>query len=107
MNIIIGLIVIIFIGAILIGVLSAILQRYPLIGTFLAIVGGVAIGFATSIWWVGVIAGFFIQGVLFGIMDAFGHKCAHCGSYDTKVVRKSGSFEAWQCNKCHGVTYKT
>lgn len=107
MNAIIGLIVVIIIGAVLLGVLSAILQKYPLVGLVLAIIGGIAIGFATSTWWIGVIGGFFIQCILFGIMDAFGHKCVHCGSYDTKVIRKSGSFEAWQCNKCHGVTYKT
>lgn len=49
--------------------------------------------------------GFILIGFLAAAEASGGHKCAHCGSYDTDVTKKEDGFEYWQCNKCHGITY--
>ena len=86
--------------------LVAMLQKYFWLKYILALVGGVYCGFVWP-WWTGIIAFFLISGILFGIETSLGHQCAHCGSYDTKLIRQDGSFASWQCNKCHAITYKT
>ena len=103
MEIIIGLIAFILL-AFLYGILCLIIKKWPVLIWIVGIGGGVILAIITS-WWIGAIGGFILIGFLAAAEASGGHKCAHCGSYDTDVTKKEDGFEYWQCNKCHGITY--
>ena len=89
MEIIIGLIIAFILLAFLYGILCLIIKKWPVLIWIVGIGGG----------------GFILIGFLAAAEASGGHKCAHCGSYDTDVTKKEDGFEYWQCNKCHGITY--
>ena len=80
------------------------LKKWPVLIWIVGIGGGVILAIITA-WWIGAIGGFILIGFLAAAEASGGHKCAHCGSYDTDVTKKEDGFEYWQCNKCHGITY--
>lgn len=86
------------------GILCLIIKKWPVLIWIVGIGGGVILAIITS-WWIGAIGGFILIGFLAAAEASGGHKCAHCGSYDTDVTKKEDGFEYWQCNKCHGITY--
>lgn len=104
MEIIIGIIVVLVVLGFLYGVLCVIIRKWPALIWILGISIGGVVGVAT-VWWVGCIVGLFVIGFLAHAESSDGHRCAHCGSYDTEVIQKDGNFVSWQCNKCNNVTY--
>lgn len=99
MGIIIGLIVGFVVLALLYGVLCVVVRKWPALIWIVGIGGGFLVGIASS-WWIGAIVGFFLIGFLGHAESSDGHRCVHCGSYDTVVTKKENGIEVWQCNKC-------
>ena len=104
MEIIIGLIIAFILLAFLYGILCLIIKKWPVLIWIVGIGSGVILAIITA-WWIGAIGGFILIGFLAAAEASGGHKCAHCGSYDTDVTKTEAGFEYWQCNKCHGITY--
>lgn len=82
MEIIIGLIIAFILLAFLYGILCLIIKKWPVLIWIVGIGGGVILAIITS-WWIGAIGGFILIGFLAAAEASGGHKCAHCGSYDT------------------------
>lgn len=101
----IGLIVGVFVLIFVFALVSVILQKLPWLKTVIGFVGGIVAWAYFGKWWIGLLVFFFVTGSLAAIESFGSYKCVHCGSYDTKLIRKSGRYAAWQCNKCGGVTY--
>lgn len=93
------------IGLIIIYVIfQVILQKWPVIIPIISIFCGLGI-WSFYTWWLGIIAFFLVNGILFGIMTHNAHKCSHCNSYNTEVREKKGNRILVYCNKCKNFTY--
>ncbi|MCD8043406.1 MAG: hypothetical protein LUH10_10115 [Tannerellaceae bacterium] len=103
-GVIIGLIICIVILGFLYGLLGEILRIFPKLVWILGIGGGLLVG-CSSHWIAGIIVGFVLIGFLANAQQSDGNRCAHCGSYDTKVTEGYGHFKTWICNKCRNITY--
>lgn len=103
MGVIIGIIIAIIFLTVLYGILSAIIKKWPILIWIVGLGGGLLISIM-SYWWLGIIIGFLLIGFLSQAEAFGGKKCAHCGSYDTYLVKKESYFELWGCNKCNGKT---
>ncbi len=87
------------------GIIGFLMAKFPALIWICGIIGGITAAIMSSHWWVGLLVGFFLIGILAHAQSLGGHKCAHCGSYDTDVKGKEDGYEVWICNKCSGLTY--
>lgn len=104
MEVIIGLIIGFVLLAFLYGVLCVIIRKWPALIWIIGVGGGITVGLLSA-WWIGLIIGFIVIGILAHAESSDGHRCAHCGSYDTDVTKTDARFEYWKCNKCGNITY--
>ena len=104
MDIIITLVLGFIVICLVYGIVGFLMVKFPALIWIIGIAGGVTAGILSSHWWVGILVGFFLIGILSHAQSIGGHKCAHCGSFDTDVTEKVDDHEIWTCNKCHNVT---
>mgnify|MGYP005948334505 CR=1 FL=1 len=105
MGTIITIVVGFFVLCFMYGVIGFLMAKFPALIWICGIIGGITVAIMSSYWWAGLIAGFFLIGVLSHAQSVGGHKCAHCGSYDTDIKGEEDGIEFWVCNKCNGGTY--
>lgn len=87
--------------------LSNLIYRYPWIAFIIGLAGGLFIGFASSIWWIGVIVGLILGGILFPRT-----RCSQCGStVETEVkvtlttYNDGSKHKVHICEKCNPYAY--
>ena len=104
MDIIITLVLGFIVICLVYGIVGFLMVKFPALIWIIGVAGGIIVGILSSHWWLGILVGFFLIGILSHAQSIGGHKCAHCGSFDTDVTEKVDGHEIWTCNKCHNVT---
>lgn len=103
MGTIISLILFVIVLGLLYALIGRLMAAFPFLIWILGIAGGITAGILSSHWWVGLLAGFFLIGILSHAQSSAGHECCHCGSYNTEEKVIDG-YKMWICKKCNGIT---
>lgn len=102
-NFIILIVVCLVVLFLAIAVLTAIVNKWPIMGFVFGAIIGIVIGLWFH-WIAGIFVGLISWGWLAQKAESLTKECSKCGSHDTRLIKSDSadgkSFELWECNKC-------
>ena len=102
-TIIIGIVVVLFLYYFIKELISVVVKKWPAVIWVVGLIVGLLLGFEWH-WIAGIVGGFMVMGILYGLQESGTKKCPNCGSYDTEMTHSEMAdgrkIEMWKCNKC-------